>query len=64
MLRVMDTKASTQQEMEIVTTIRLPRDLHGRMKALAASQHRTFSQQMRLAFEEHLGAHEVVEQAA
>jgi predicted DNA-binding protein len=68
MLREVDTKATTETHFapdpDVVTTVRLPRELHERLKVLAAAQHRTFSQQFRLALVEHLDAYEQPTEAA
>lgn len=49
----MTTKSNPKPD-EIITTIRLDPKVHARVKEIAASQHRTFSQQLRVAVEEHL----------
>ena len=48
MLREVSTQEDTQtNETDVVTTVRLPRDVHARLREIAAAEHRTFSGEMR-----------------
>lgn len=58
MLRVVSTKHNTghvvPEHADVVTSIRLTRDQHEQLKARAASEHRTVSQEMRRMVEHYL----------
>jgi predicted DNA-binding ribbon-helix-helix protein len=46
------------REDTIVTTVRLRRDAHDRLRQVAADEHRTMSQEIRRLVDEHIAAYE------
>jgi predicted transcriptional regulator len=48
------TTKSNPKPDEVITTIRLAPEVHARVKEIAEASHRTFSQQLRVAVDEHL----------
>lgn len=66
MIRDMGREANTNQRRDDghLTTVRLPRDHHRRLKALAAAQERTVSQQVRLLVARYLEDAEGAEEVA
>lgn len=60
----MSGQSKDTSDLFVVTSVRLPRDQHDRLRALAESSHRTVSGQMRLVVARYLDDLDALDKAA